>query len=87
MVILILPIMLVITQPDLGTSILIALSGLVVIWLAGMNIKYFIYSFIVLLISMPFAIAFLKPYQKLRILTFLNPDQRSFRSRVSNYSI
>jgi rod shape determining protein RodA len=75
LVILILPIMLVITQPDLGTSILIALSGLVVIWLAGINIKYFIYSFIVLLISTPFAIAFLQPYQKLRILTFLNPDR------------
>jgi rod shape determining protein RodA len=75
LVILILPIMLVITQPDLGTSILIALSGLVVIWLAGVNIKYFVYSFFVLLISMPFAIAFLKPYQKLRILTFLNPDK------------
>jgi len=75
LLILILPIMLVISQPDLGTSILIALSGLVVIWLAGMNIKYFIYSFVVLLISMPFAIAFLQPYQKLRILTFLNPDR------------
>jgi rod shape determining protein RodA len=75
LVILILPILLVLTQPDLGTSILIALSGLVVIWLAGINIKYFIYSFIALLISMPFAIAFLEPYQKLRILTFLNPDR------------
>jgi len=73
--ILLLPIMLVITQPDLGTSILIALSGLVVIWLAGLNIKYFIYSFIVLLITMPFVISFLQPYQKLRILTFLNPDR------------
>ena len=38
LIILILPIMLVVSQPDLGTSILIALSGLVVIWLAG--IKY-----------------------------------------------
>ena len=75
LVILILPIMLVITQPDLGTSILIALSGLVVIWLAGINAKYFIYSFIILLISLPFVISFLKPYQKLRILTFLNPDR------------
>ena len=75
LVILILPILLVITQPDLGTSILIALSGLVVIWLSGLNIKYFIYFFIVSLISMPFAISFLKPYQKLRILTFLNPDR------------
>ena len=74
-IILILPILLVITQPDLGTSILIALSGLVVVWLAGMNIKYFIYSFVLLLISLPFAISFLQPYQKLRILTFLNPDR------------
>jgi rod shape determining protein RodA len=75
LIILILPIMLVISQPDLGTSILIALSGLVVIWLAGINIKYFVYSFIALLISLPFAIAFLQPYQKLRILIFLNPDR------------
>ena len=75
LVILILPIMLVIAQPDLGTSILIALSGLAVIWLAGINVKYFIYSFIALLISLPFAISFLQPYQKLRILTFLNPDR------------
>jgi len=73
--ILILPIMLVISQPDLGTSILIALSGLIVMWLAGLNIKYFIYSFLTLIISMPFVISFLKPYQKLRILTFLNPDR------------
>ena len=73
--ILILPIMLVISQPDLGTSILIALSGLIVMWLAGLNIKYFIYSFLTLIISMPFVISFLEPYQKLRILTFLNPDR------------
>ncbi len=75
LVILIIPIMLVLSQPDLGTSILIALSGLVVVWLSGLNIRYFVYSFIVLLISMPFAISFLQPYQKLRILTFLNPDK------------
>ena len=75
LVILILPIMLVISQPDLGTSILIALSGLVVLWLVGFNIKYFLYSFLTLIISMPFVISFLKPYQKLRILTFLNPDR------------
>tara|TARA_Y100000590_G_scaffold171169_1_gene195797 strand:+ start:48 stop:1172 length:1125 start_codon:yes stop_codon:yes gene_type:complete len=75
MAILILPIVLVVSQPDLGTSILIALSGLVVLWLAGLNIKYFIYSSLAFVISMPFVIAFLKPYQKLRILTFFNPDK------------
>ena len=73
--ILILPILLVVSQPDLGTAILIALSGLVVLWLAGLNIKYFIYSFLALIISTPFAIAFLKPYQKLRILTFFDPEK------------
>ncbi|MDC1279909.1 rod shape-determining protein RodA [Pelagibacteraceae bacterium] len=75
LIILTLPIMLVTSQPDLGTSILIALSGLVVIWLAGLNMKYFVYSFISLLISMPFVISFLQPYQKLRVLTFLNPNR------------
>ena len=73
--ILILPILLVVSQPDLGTSILIALSGIIVLWLAGINLKYFIYSGLFLLISLPFVIAFLKPYQKLRILTFFNPDK------------
>ena len=75
LVILILPIMLVISQPDLGTSILIASSGLIVIWIAGLNFKYFFYSLVTLLVSLPFIISFLKPYQKLRILTFLDPDR------------
>ena len=74
-VILIFPIFLVLSQPDLGTSILIALSGLIVLWLAGINAKYFFYSSLFFLISTPFVIAFLKPYQKLRILSFFDPDR------------
>ncbi len=74
-IVLILPIFLVIAQPDLGTSILIALSGIVVLWLVGINLKYFVYSFLLFIISAPFVISFLKPYQKLRILTFFNPDK------------
>ncbi|MDA9647470.1 rod shape-determining protein RodA [Candidatus Pelagibacter sp.] len=73
--IIIIPVILVVSQPDLGTSILIALSGLVILWLGGVKIKYFFVSFITFLISLPFIISFLKPYQKLRILTFLNPDR------------
>ena len=74
-IILILPIMLVLSQPDLGTSILIALSGLLVIWLSGVSIKYFVYSSLCLIITAPFVISFLKPYQKLRILTFFDPER------------
>ena len=73
--ILFIPIALVVSQPDLGTAILIALSGIIVLWLAGVNIKYFFYSSLVFIISAPFVISFLKPYQKLRILTFFDPDK------------
>ena len=74
-ILLLIPCYLVITQPDLGTAILIAGSGLAIIWLAGLNLKYFVYSGLILLVSLPFAISFLKPYQKSRILTFFNPDR------------
>jgi len=74
-ILLIIPCYLVIKQPDLGTSLLIAGSGIAIIWLAGLNIKYFFYSGIVLLVSLPFAISILEPYQKSRILTFFNPDR------------
>tara|TARA_B100001123_G_scaffold362763_1_gene420116 strand:+ start:233 stop:1351 length:1119 start_codon:yes stop_codon:yes gene_type:complete len=72
---LVVPIYLVVAQPDLGTSILIAASGLSVIWLAGINIRYFVYSFLSLLVCAPFVISLLKPYQKIRILTFFNPER------------
>jgi rod shape determining protein RodA len=75
MTIIIIPIILVLSQPDLGTSILIASSGMIILWLGGVKIKYFFYSFVTFLISLPFIISFLKPYQKTRILTFLDPDR------------
>ncbi len=75
LIIILLPMGLVIVQPDLGTSLLIAISGIAVLWFAGINYKYFIYTMLGFIISMPFIIAFLKPYQKLRVLTFLNPDR------------
>ncbi len=74
-IMLIFPCYLVIMQPDLGTSILIAGSGIFVIWIAGLNIKYFVYSGLLLLVSFPFVVSILKPYQKSRILTFFNPDR------------
>ena len=75
LIVIMLPMGLVIVQPDLGTSLLIAISGVAVLWFAGINYKYFIYTMLGFLISLPFIIAFLKPYQKLRVLTFFNPDK------------
>ena len=74
-VVLISPIILVATQPDLGTALLIAAGGLTVAWLAGVRIKFFAFSALAFLALLPIAISFLKPYQKSRILTFLNPER------------
>ena len=74
-VVLIAPILLVATQPDLGTSILIAAGGLTVAWLAGVRVKFFTISGVAFIALLPIAISFLKPYQKSRILTFLNPER------------
>ena len=69
------PALLVISQPDLGTAILIVAGGIIVAWLAGIKFKFFAYISIIFLALAPIAISFLKPYQKERILTFLNPDR------------
>ena len=74
-VVLVAPVLLVATQPDLGTSILIAAGGVTVAWLAGVRVKFFTISGLAFLALLPIAISFLKPYQKSRILTFLNPER------------
>ena len=69
------PVALIITQPDLGTALLVGLGGVGVIWLAGFKIRYFMYSSILMICLAPIVIAFLKPYQKKRILTFFDPER------------
>ncbi|MFZ5954639.1 MAG: rod shape-determining protein RodA [Candidatus Dependentiae bacterium] len=70
-------------QPDLGTAILLGISGLLVIWFAGMNKKFFLISFLVLAISTPVTWHFLKPYQKKRVLVFLGHGE----SKKERYQI
>jgi rod shape determining protein RodA len=72
---LVFPVILVVTQPDLGTALLIAAGGVIVTWLAGVKLKFFAYLGVVFLTIAPIAISFLKPYQKSRILTFLDPSR------------
>ena len=74
-IIILLPTILVINQPDLGTSILIGLTGITILCLSGLKIKYFIYFFFGSFISLPFIFSYIKDYQKLRILTFIDPDR------------
>lgn len=70
---------LIIIQPDLGTSILVASSGLFVLLLAGLSWRYIV-SAIVLLVASAWPIwnFVLRDYQKGRIMTLLNPEQDKF---------
>ena len=70
----IIPFVLVIKQPDLGTALFILFVAISILWLAGLNLKIFTFGTLSLLMLAPLSISFLEPYQKQRILTFLNPE-------------
>lgn len=69
-----LPVALVIKQPDLGTAVMIALSGLVIFFIAGVRIWKFILLFLGGIALVPIIWQSLLEYQKKRILTFLSPE-------------
>jgi len=74
-IVIFIPFSLILSQPDLGTAALILIGGLAIVYLSGFSIKYFTISSLMVICLMPVIIAFLKPYQKMRILTFLNPER------------
>ena len=70
-----LPAVLILQQPDLGTALLIAASGLFVLFMAGIGLRYIFGAVIVAVASAwPLWMFVLKDYQKQRILTMLNPE-------------
>jgi rod shape determining protein RodA len=70
-----LPTLLIAEQPDLGTSLLVAASGAMVLLLAGLQLRY-IATVVALLVPLAFAAwqFLLHEYQKQRVLTFLDPQ-------------
>ncbi len=70
-----LPMALVLLQPDLGTSLALVFSGAVVMFLAGLPMRWFTYAGIAGAIAVPLAYIFaLQPYQQRRVTTFLDPE-------------
>ena len=70
-----LPPLLIILQPDLGRSILIATSGLFVLWLAGLRWHYLLGGAVLAAASLWPAWHFLlHDYQRRRVLTLFNPE-------------
>jgi rod shape determining protein RodA len=74
------PVILVLKQPDLGTAILLAATGLVVIMLAGLSLRVIIAGLVAGVVAAPVFIFLVmkghlvKGYQAQRLLTFLHPD-------------
>ena len=69
-----LPALLIIKQPDLGTGSIILIIAAFMFFAAGVSVKKFLIIFVGLCASMPVLWAFLREYQKKRILVFLNPE-------------
>jgi len=67
------PVYLVLLQPDLGTSIMIALSGFLIIFLAGISWRLILSSLVITILSSPIIWMNLHVYQKNRILNMLDP--------------
>lgn len=70
-----LPVVLIAIQPDLGTSLLIAASGLFVLWLAGLSWKL-VTGLLAAAVALAPALWFfyMHDYQKQRVLTLLDPE-------------
>ena len=75
LIITIVPVFFVITQPDLGTALIILLGGISLLWISGLNYKYFIVGVFSIICSLPVLWQYLKNYQKDRVLTFFNPER------------
>jgi rod shape determining protein RodA len=69
------PVLLIAEQPDLGTSLLVAAGGGLVVLLAGLQLRYILGLGALLGGAAPVLWHFLHDYQRQRVLTFLNPQE------------
>jgi rod shape determining protein RodA len=69
------PCLLILKQPDLGTAIVVLVSCLCVLWFVGLTKPTYVFLTAVAVPSIPILWKFvMKPYQKMRILSLINPD-------------
>jgi rod shape determining protein RodA len=70
------PLVLILRQPDLGTSLLLLIVFVPMVFLAGLKLQTLLFAGALGLCALPIAWSFvLKPYQRERVLTFLDPER------------
>ena len=68
-------------QPDLGTGLVVFMAGVYILFLAGLSWKFIFTSFGLIVLSLPFLWNnFLQPFQRQRILTYLDPSSDPYGS-------
>jgi rod shape determining protein RodA len=75
MILIAVPFILILKQPDLGTALLIVLIAASITFFAKIEKRSLLYLMVSGFIFIPMVWFFLKDYQKQRILVFLNPDR------------
>ena len=68
------PVLLVAKEPDLGTAILLALTGGAVVILAGLSLRVLALGGVAIVAAVPVLLKVMQPYQRDRLLTFLHPE-------------
>ena len=68
------PFVLVLLQPDLGTALMIALGGVVIVFLAGVPVRLFVGAAAAIAAALPVIWIGMHDYQRNRVLIFLNPE-------------
>jgi rod shape determining protein RodA len=72
--IILLPVVLIAEQPDLGTALLVAASGIIVLVMGGLPPAYIVGGAVVLGAAVPVGWHFMHEYQRQRVLTLLDPQ-------------
>jgi rod shape determining protein RodA len=73
-VLIVVPVLLIMRQPDLGTALLVGASGLLVVFLAGLNWRWFLGLGLAITALIPLLWTQMHDYQRQRVLTLLNPE-------------
>ena len=74
-VLIVLPVALIILEPDLGTALMVLSTATMMLFAVGVQIWKFVLVGIIGAASLPIAWNFLHEYQQNRVLTFLNPER------------
>jgi len=74
-VLVIVPVVLIAKQPDLGTALLVGAAGFSVLFISGIGWRFISGFFLVTALCAPVLWHFMHDYQKRRVLTFLDPEQ------------